>query len=112
MMGSREYQDYLLDMLDASEKVTAFITGMTEAQFLRDDKTQFAVVRGLEIIGEAAKKIPDSARAKYPHVPWREIAGMRDKLVHDYIGVDAKVVWKTAMEDVPKIAELLRGIQQ
>jgi len=112
MKGERDYQDYLVDILDACEKITAFIKGMTEGQFQADDKTQFAVVRGLEIIGEAAKKIPGTSRAKYPQVPWREIAGMRDKLVHDYIGVNARVVWKTATQDVPRIAELLRAIQQ
>jgi len=112
MKGEREYEDYLADILDAADKIASFIKGMTESQFLADDKTQFAVVRGLEIIGEAAKKIPDTARAKYPQVPWREIAGMRDKLVHDYIGVNAQVVWKTATEDVPGIAELLRAIKR
>lgn len=109
MKGEREYEDYLADILDASEKIAAFVKGMTQTQFRADDKTQFAVVRGLEIIGEAAKKIPDTARVAYPQVPWREIAGMRDKLVHDYIGVDAQVVWKTATEDVPEIARLLRA---
>jgi uncharacterized protein with HEPN domain len=112
MKGERVYEDYLADILDAADKIAAFIKGMTESQFLADDKTQFAVVRGLEIIGEAAKKIPDTAKAKYPQVPWREIAGMRDKLVHDYIGVNAQVVWKTATEDVPGIAELLRAIKR
>jgi uncharacterized protein with HEPN domain len=112
MKGERDYEDYLADILDAAEKITAFIKDMTEVQFRADDKTQFAVVRGLEIIGEAAKKIPDTARAKYPHVPWREIAGMRDKLVHDYIGVNAQVVWKTATDDVPRIADLLRAMKR
>ena len=112
MKGGRDYEDYLVDILDATEKIAAFISGMTESQFRADDKTQFAVVRGLEIIDEAAKKIPDTARAKYPQVPWREIAGMRDKLVHDYIGVNAQVVWKTAARDVPEIAELLRAIKR
>jgi len=84
---------------------------MTRGQFLEDEKTQFAVVRGLEIIGEAAKKIPASIKAKHPQVPWREVAGMRDKLVHDYFGVNAEVAWRTAVEDVPRIAISLRDIR-
>jgi uncharacterized protein with HEPN domain len=107
----RDYRDYLQDMLGATEKVAAFVQGMTRGQFLEDEKTQFAVVRGLEIIGEAAKKIPDSVKVKHPQVPWREVAGMRDKLVHDYFGVNAEVVWRTAVEDVPRIAVSLRDTQ-
>jgi uncharacterized protein with HEPN domain len=112
MKAERDHQDYVHDIPEASAKIGEFISGMAEADFLGDDKTQFAVVRGLEIIGEAAKKIPDSARARYPQVPWREIAGMRDKLVRDYIGVNARVVWKTATEDVPRIAAHLRGLRR
>ncbi len=111
MKVPRDYRDYLQDMLGATEKVAAFVQGMTRGQFLEDEKTQFAVVRGLEIIGEAAKKIPDSVKVKHPQVPWREVAGMRDKLVHDYFGVNAEVVWRTAVEDVPRIATSLRDTQ-
>jgi uncharacterized protein with HEPN domain len=108
LKAPRDYRDYLQDMLGATEKVAAFVQGMTRGQFLEDERTQFAVVRGLEIIGEAAKKIPASVKAKHPQVPWREVARMRDKLVHDYFGVNAEVVWKTALEDVPRIAISLR----
>ena len=97
-------------MLEATEKVAVFIQGMTRDGFLTDEKTQYAVVRGLEIIGEAAKKIPGEVKAKHPSIPWREISGMRDKLVHDYFGVNAAVVWKTAIDDLPRIADALRRI--
>lgn len=108
MRTERDYRDYLNDMLEAADKVALFIRGMTEEQFLVDEKTQYAVVRALEIIGETAKKVPAAFRTRHPDLPWREVAGMRDKLVHDYFGVNASVVWKTATEDAPGIAAALK----
>jgi len=107
-MVEREYRDFIIDMIEAADMVASFIQGMNKDQFLADKKTQFAVVRALEIIGEAAKKVPDSIRSRYPDLPWREISGMRDKLIHDYFGVNNEVVWKTAIEDVPEIAANLK----
>jgi uncharacterized protein with HEPN domain len=68
-----------------------------------DDKTAFAVVRALEIIGETTKKIPEAVREIYPDLPWREMAGLRDKLAHDYFGVNLDVVWKTVTNDLPTL---------
>jgi len=88
---------------------------MNFEQFSRDDKTAFAVIRALEIVGEATKNIPDRLRAGYPKIPWREMAGIRDKLIHDYFGVNLKVVWKTVIEDLPplapKISQILLGLK-
>jgi uncharacterized protein with HEPN domain len=108
--GERDHRDYLQDMLEAAEKVASFISGMTEEQFLADEKTQYAVVRALEVIGEAAKKVAPDVRQEHPQVPWREVVGMRDKLIHDYFGVNVAVVWRTATEDAPTIAVALREI--
>ena len=110
MSADRTHIDYLTDMLRAIEKVRQFIDGMTFEEFARDDKTLFAVVRGLEIIGEATKRIPDSVRGQNPDVPWREMAGMRDKLTHDYFGVNELVVWKTACEDLPALESAITRI--
>ena len=110
MNSERIYADYLEDILDAITKVAKFIEGMTFDQFSADDKTTFAVIRALEIIGEATKQIPEQVRNSYSKLPWREMAGIRDKLIHDYFGVNIKVVWKTATEDLPKLESEMRRI--
>jgi uncharacterized protein with HEPN domain len=76
---------------------------MSFEDFLKDEKTQFSLIRAIEIVGEASKKIPKNIRDKHLEIPWREISGMRDKLIHDYFGVDANVIWKTAKEDLPQL---------
>jgi uncharacterized protein with HEPN domain len=108
--AERNPANSLADILDASGKITKFISGLDSAQFADDEKTFFAVIRGLEIIGEAARKIPPSIREKYPQIPWRELTGMRDKLIHDYMGVNVTVVWKTVTEDLPAIEPKIREI--
>ena len=110
MIPEREYSDYLEDILDAILKVDKFIKGMDFIQFDTDDKTMFAVIRALEIIGEVTKHIPNKVREDYPDVPWREMAGIRDKLIHGYFGVNAKVVWKTATKDLPELEPKVRRI--
>jgi len=110
MSAERTHIDYLADILDAIEKVMRFIEGMNFEEFSKDDKTVFAVVRGLEIIGEATKQIPSSVRDTHPEIPWREMAGMRDKLTHGYFGVNLTVVWKTATEDLPTLEPVIRRL--
>src|ERR1700687_648769 len=106
-MKSREYLDYLADILDATLKVERFIRRMKFKEFCEDDKTVFAVTRALEIIGEATKKITKSVKDRYSSIPWKEMAGIRDKLIHEYFGVDLEVVWKTAKEDLPGLKPAL-----
>ncbi len=102
----RDYSDYLNDIISELSNIESFIEGMTCDDFVQDKKTIYAVVRGLEVVGEAVKKIPKEIRELYPDIPWKRIAGMRDKLIHEYFGVDIEVVWKTVREDIPYLRSL------
>lgn len=112
MTASRDVLDYLEDIAAAMDAASAFVLGMDLPQFRVDQKTSFAVVRALEIIGEATKRIPEPVRLKHPAVPWRQMAGMRDRLIHGYNRVNLDVVWATVIQDIsaarPLIAEALR----
>ena len=110
MSQGRLYIDYLRDILENAEKAVGFVSGMSGDDFLGDEKTVFAVIRAIEILGEATKKIPNDVREKYSDIPWREMAGTRDKLVHDYFGVNLAVIWKTVTEDIPSLIPLLKKV--
>ena len=110
MKPEREYTDYLRDMLDAARKAQRFIEGLDFATFAANDEKVFAVIRALEIIGEAAKNIPESVRTRYPDVLWREVAGMRDKLIHGYFSVNLRRVWYTVQDDLPVLCSALTQI--
>jgi len=99
----RDYSLYLRDILAAIESIEQFVAGMGLDAFQSDDKTVSAVVRKLEVIGEASKHIPDGMRQGRAAIPWREMAGMRDKLIHFYFGVDHQLVWRTIQERLPRI---------
>ncbi len=105
MKNQRDYFDYLNDIYDSVNKGIAFTNEMTFEDFNKDEKTQFALIRVIKIIGEASKKIPPDIKDQSQEIPWREISGMRDLLVHDYFGVNIQVVWETAKNDLPELKE-------
>ncbi len=106
---------FLEDILESIEKIEEYTASIDEENFYENTIIQDAVLRRLEIIGEAVKNIPDDFRGKYPDVPWKQIAGMRDVLIHAYFGVNLKRVWKVIEEDIQdlklKILEILEELE-
>ena len=110
-MSNRTDKDFLYDIQEAVRRIQAYTHEMTYKEFLADTRTQDAVIRNLEIIGEATKKLSVRLRNQYPSVPWKEMAGARDRLIHHYFGVDIEVVWKISIAELSdltsQIAEIL-----
>ncbi|MCB9430541.1 MAG: DUF86 domain-containing protein [Ardenticatenaceae bacterium] len=100
---SEPFLDYLEDILDAMEKSQILITDVVFADFIEDFRIHFAVTRALEIIGEATKRLPAHLRDEYPEVPWREMAGMRDRIIHGYDAIDLGIVWNTVSRRIPVV---------
>jgi uncharacterized protein with HEPN domain len=101
--AERRYIDFMQDIVDNLEKAESFTEGLEFENFCEDEKTRYSVIRALEIVGEACKNVPTAVRQRNPQVPWKEMAGMRDRLIHGYFGVDDEIVWKTAREFAPEI---------
>jgi uncharacterized protein with HEPN domain len=99
-MSRREAKLLLTDILEAISKIELYINGYTFDQFMDDSKTKDAVIRNFEIIGEAANRIPDDIKMKYPQVNWQRLRGFRNRIVHDYIGIDYEIVWNVIQLDL------------
>ena len=106
----RDYKLFIRDVLDCINKIEEFVGNMNFDEFVKDDKTSSAVIRKLEIIGEATKNIPKHIRQRYKDVPWSDMAKMRDKITHFYFGIDYEVVWKVIKERLPEIKPIIHKI--
>ncbi len=109
-MKNRDYTDYLNDILNSINETSEFTLGMTFDEFLKDKKTINAVIRSLEVIGEASRKISDDLKTQSPDLPWKRMAGMRNKLIHEYFGVDLEIVWAVVKEDLPPLVHHLEKL--
>jgi len=106
----RDYKTCLEDISDAIGKIGRYTAGHTSETLAADEKTLDAVIRNLEVIGEATKNIPDDVRASYPEVEWRRIAGLRDILIHQYFGIDQDIVWDILQNKLPMLATQIKRI--
>ncbi|PNU19708.1 DUF86 domain-containing protein [Geothermobacter hydrogeniphilus] len=110
MSEGREVTDYLIDILQCLEEIEEFTTGFDFQTFSSDRKTINAVLRSLEVMGEAAKHIPEAIRQVSPEIPWKSMAGLRDVLIHDYMGVDLRTVWNVVQDRLPGLPPLLKKL--
>lgn len=106
-MYKRDAQLYLTDIQESIARIEDYTRDFTFENFKNDFKTQDAVIRNFEIIGEAAANLSEEFRDKYGEIPWSQIIGMRNKVVHEYFGINAEIIWKTVREDIPRLKEML-----
>jgi uncharacterized protein with HEPN domain len=96
--------------LDAVNDIESFVDDMTYEKFIKDRKTLNAVVRSIEIIGEASKNIPETMKTEYKELPWKQMTGVRDKLIHAYFGIDTETLWKAVKENIPPLKKAIQKI--
>ncbi|BBH39553.1 protein of unknown function DUF86 [Microcystis viridis NIES-102] len=109
-MTQREFRDFLQDILEAICQREKMTQDLSLAEFSTKIEIFLSAVKLIEIIGEAVKNIPDEVRVNYPNIPWKNIAGMRDKLVHEYWAIDEKVVWKVIQNNLPQLKRIIISI--
>lgn len=109
-MSERDDPELIQDILEAARRITSYTAGLTYETFLADIKTQDAVTRNLEIVGEAARKLSNDLRNANPNIPWKSMSGLRDRLIHDYFGVNIDIVWEIASNELPQVVIELETI--
>ena len=109
-MINRDYRDYIRDIIDSINDIESFTENITFEDLARDRKTINAVIRSIEIIGEAAKRVSQPIKDKNPSIPWKRMAGMRDKLIHEYFGVDKEILWKTIKNSLPELKDKIAKV--
>lgn len=107
-MMKRSYRMFLEDILGSIDKIGKYVRRLDYEDFIQDDKTLDAVIRNLEIIGEASKKIPIGIRNKHSEIPWKRMAGLRNIITHEYFGIDFKIVWQIVKKNLPEVKPLIR----
>jgi uncharacterized protein with HEPN domain len=112
MSKMRRDFDFLLDIQDAIDHILEFTSGLTMEDYLHDRKTQDAVVHNLEVMGEATKNLSDELRTDHPTIPWRDISGTRDRLVHHYFGINQDIVWQIITQDLPAVKGQIKQLIQ
>jgi uncharacterized protein with HEPN domain len=112
MKADREYGDFVNDMLSSIKDTYEFTKSMNYEDFFRDRKTTHATVRSLEIFGEAAKHIPQNIRDRHTDIPWKKIIGLRNRIAHDYFGIDLKLVWKIVKEELPELKPAIQRLSK
>ncbi|MBM3289789.1 MAG: DUF86 domain-containing protein [Candidatus Hydrogenedentes bacterium] len=108
----RDWTFFADDIVEACQSILSYSSGLTYEAFLADKKSRDAIIRNIEIIGEAIKRLPETVRQQAPHIEWRKIVGMRDRIVHAYFGLDYPVVWDAVQIHVPALLDAVRSIRE
>ena len=111
-MSERTNKEFLSDIREAIQRISVYVAGLDYEMFVKDSKTQDAVIRNLEILGEASKSISDEFRAAHSGVPWKNMAAARDRLIHHYFGINLDIVWQIIHIELPKLVEQLPDLNE
>ena len=111
-MSSRGVRLHIADIIEAIERIQRYTRGTSAQDFVRDGKTVDAVLRNISVIGEAAANLPEELKMTHAEIPWKEMVGMRNKVIHEYFGVDGEILWKTVSEDLVCLEKQVRSLLQ